>query len=509
MQVWNILSWVSGSFLKKSFSKSYFCIIFSGVFFQKRFFIFTWFQIILMFKKILSNTAYQVLAKALTALISIFLLNLLTNYLPINLFWEYGKIYNYLLVFAFLADLWLYTISIREIHKNKQNAWKIVWNILSLRLILGICIMILALLVAAFLPSYNSLLSMLAIVIVGIFTIFWLINSSILALMQAHLKMEFSLISSVAGKLLNLWIIILIIFFIFPKEWDLDYFFPFLCIMLWGLIWNIATCWLNYRYARKIVEIKFLWDKDYMLSIFRTSLPYGIAIFLWVVYMKIDIILLSVLEDPNSANTSIALYSVPMKIMEVFMLTWTFFLNSILPSLSEWFQKKDKKLIESLLKKSYLFLLSASVSMLLFWYFLKDTMVRIIANADYLDRSMYQYTSSDAFIIVLLMIVFYFMFLLFQYVFIAAEKQSELLKINIAITLFNIVWNIILIPKYSFVWAGIVTVISQFLLMILAYFYSQKVFAFSIPKKQTAYVLLIGTMLFGLLYMWQRLIVSL
>jgi len=47
--------------------------------------------------------------------------------------------------------------------------------------------------------------------------------------------------------------------------------------------------------------------------------------------MKIDIILLSILESPEKANISIALYSVPMKIMEVFMLTGTFFLNSILP----------------------------------------------------------------------------------------------------------------------------------------------------------------------------------
>jgi O-antigen/teichoic acid export membrane protein len=66
-------------------------------------------------------------------------------------------------------------------------------------------------------------------------------------------------------------------------------------------------------------------------------------------------------------------------------------------------------------------------------------MIEIIANKDYLNRDIYEYTSSDAFIIVLLMIVFYFMFLLFQYIFIAAEKQSDLLKINIIITIFNII----------------------------------------------------------------------
>jgi len=88
--------------------------------------------------------------------------------------------------------------------------------------------------------------------------------------------------------------------------------------------------------------------------------------------------------------------------------------------------------------------------MFVFAFVFKDFMIEVIANKDYLDRNLYEYTSSDAFIIVILMIVFYFMFLVFQYIFIAAEKQSDLLKINIIITVFNVVGNIILIPKYSF-----------------------------------------------------------
>ena len=449
-----------------------------------------------MFKKILSNTAYQVLGKMLTAFISIFLLSLLTNYLPIELFWEYWKVYNYLLIFAFLADLWLYTISIREINKTPEKSEKIIWNILSLRVVLWTIIIGISLAIATLIPSYNSTLTLLSILIVWIFTLFWLINSSILALMQAHLKMQFSLFSSVFWKLITLLCIGTIVFLIFPKENISDYFYPFLAIMFAWLIWNIITTGLNYYYAQKIINIRFLWDTEYIKHIFLTSLPYGIAIFLWVVYMKIDIILLSILESPDKANISIALYSVPMKIMEVFMLTGTFFLNSMLPWLSQSFLKKDTLKIDNILKTSYIFLLSWSAIMLIFGFIFKDLMIEIIANKDYLDREIFEYTSSDAFIIVLLMIVFYFMFLLFQYIFIAAEKQSDLLKINIIITLFNIIWNIILIPKYSFLWAWIITVISQFLLMILAYFYSRKIVNFKIPKKETWLIIVSAIFLF-------------
>lgn len=76
---------------------------------------------------------------------------------------------------------------------------------------------------------------------------------------------------------------------------------------------------MNYVYAKRIIPIKFLFEKEYIKHIFKISLPYGLALFLSVVYFKIDIILLSLLEVPEKANISIALYGLPMKIIEVLM----------------------------------------------------------------------------------------------------------------------------------------------------------------------------------------------
>ena len=79
-----------------------------------------------MLKKIASNTFAQILSKVGTAIISIFLISILTNYLSIELYGLYLKIYNYIGIFVFLADLGLYTIAIREISANKSDTKKIV-----------------------------------------------------------------------------------------------------------------------------------------------------------------------------------------------------------------------------------------------------------------------------------------------------------------------------------------------------------------------------------------------
>ncbi|MDF1682802.1 MAG: oligosaccharide flippase family protein [Patescibacteria group bacterium] len=79
-----------------------------------------------MFKKIASNTISQIFSKVATAIISIFLISMLTNYLPVDKYGLYSKIYNYSSIFVFLADLGLYTITIREITNNKSNTKKII-----------------------------------------------------------------------------------------------------------------------------------------------------------------------------------------------------------------------------------------------------------------------------------------------------------------------------------------------------------------------------------------------
>lgn len=76
---------------------------------------------------------------------------------------------------------------------------------------------------------------------------------------------------------------------------------------------------LNYLYAKKICHIQLLFDREYIKKIFQMSLPFGFALFLSVVYFKVDVVLLSLLESPEKADISIALYGLPMKIVEVLM----------------------------------------------------------------------------------------------------------------------------------------------------------------------------------------------
>ncbi len=76
-------------------------------------------------KKVYLNTIAQIAGKISTALISIFLVKILTNYLDLAGYGLYSKIYNYLSIFSVVADLGLYTITVREISDNKDDPEKV------------------------------------------------------------------------------------------------------------------------------------------------------------------------------------------------------------------------------------------------------------------------------------------------------------------------------------------------------------------------------------------------
>lgn len=447
-----------------------------------------------MFNKILKNTFSQIVSKFWTAIISIVLLNVLTNYLSIELFWLYSKVYNFLWIFAFLADLWLYTIAVREISKNENDSAKIIWNIMTLRLILWVVILFLALWIAYFLPWYNSDLALISIFIVWIFTIFSLLNSSILSLMQANLKMEYSVVSIISWKLLNVFLILLTVFLLFKKNETTSFDLPFILIIISWLAWIILNTTLNFFYARKIVKFSFWFDFDYIKHIFITSLPYWLALFLSMVYFKVDVIILSIIEPVSKSDLSIALYSLPMKIVEVVMVLGWFYLNSVLPTLTKSFEKKDYRDIQKTLHISFKILLSFSLFFFTLWILFRNYLIEIVANKDYLTAL--PYNSADAMIIVFWVVIFYFLSLLFIYVFIAAKKQSIMLKINIFITIFNIIWNILIIPKYSFIWSWIITLLSQIILFILCYIYSNKIIKFKIPIFFSLKIILLSILIF-------------
>jgi O-antigen/teichoic acid export membrane protein len=208
-------------------------------------------------KKVFTNTLAQIGGKVATALISIFLIKILTNYLDLEGYGLYSKIYNYLSIFSVVADLGLYTISVREISKYKNDREKVMHiagTIITLRTIMGLGIIGVSLLLAAFLPGYNSTVALIGVAIAGVFTLCGLVNSSILSMLQAHLKTEFSFFSTTAGKIVNLLAVLAVVTILLPKPFHGEFLgiqageWSLVLVLLAGLLGNCVMTGMLYLY---------------------------------------------------------------------------------------------------------------------------------------------------------------------------------------------------------------------------------------------------------------------
>ncbi|MDD2916616.1 MAG: oligosaccharide flippase family protein [Candidatus Gracilibacteria bacterium] len=473
-------------------------------------------------KKVYLNTIAQIAGKISTALISIFLIKILTNYLDVAGYGLYSKVYNYLSIFSVIADLGLYTISVREISRYKDDEEKvkmIAGTILSIRSIMGLCIIVISLMLGAFLPGYNTLPALVGILIAGIFTLFGLVNSSIMSMLQAFLKTEFSFVSTTVGKMVNLISMMLFVYILYPRSegmlgYDFAHTIMISGVMIAGLFGNMVMTMMLYLYSRKIVKIGFRFDRTYAKHIMTASLPYGLALFLNVLYFKVDVILLSILEPRTIADTSIALYSVPMKIVEVGMMFGTVFLNSMLPLFSEAIKKKEIPSVSpshergeqgmggdganselfGYVAKAYKTLLIFGVGIACFLFINSSNVIIFIASQEYIEHSKHFYTSLDAMRIVVFIFLFYFLSSLFTYLLIAHDEQKKLLRINFVITLANLAGNVLLIPYFSFVGSAGVTLVCQILLLGQTYWSTRHLIRFNFLPSFT-----VSTLFFALI----------
>lgn len=265
--------------------------------------------------------------------------------------------------------------------------------------------------------------------------------------LQATLRTEFSIVANTSGKLLTFGMILMFASF-FASVGHTE---KFTLVMLAGLAGNLLMTALTWWYANRYERVHFAWDSAYIRHILRISLPYGLALFLNVVFFKVDTILLSLMSPKALADTIVAIYALPMKIVEVGMMYGTIFLNSLLPVLTKSIEKKEDEKIYCLTAHAWKLLLFFGVGIATLLYALAPDIIRVISTREYIHTIVSGATSVDVMRIVVWIFLFYFLSSLFTFTLIARSEQRKMLLINTIVAIVNILGNILIIPTYSFI----------------------------------------------------------
>lgn len=483
--------------------------------------------------KILSNTAWQIFGRLFTAIVGIIAIKIITNYLSTDVFGQYTTLYEYIGFFAIAADFGLYTIGVREMAKKEKPVNEILANILSIRIVLIILTLGLAGVIAQLIPKYQDTFVASGIWLVGLTTGLTLLHGTLSSVLQYKLKMMYANISVVISRIISIGYIVFTIFYLHPENIEQG----FNHLLYAGIFANIGLLVTTMYYVSKEAKIYLDFNWKYTKELVVKSLPLGLALILSTIYFKIDVILIGLMRDYHEAG----IYGVPLKIMEILAVIPVFFMNSALPAITEAFNNQKER-FTGLLKRSYEFLILAAVPMLIGGIILAYPLTFAISNPQFLsgyhctnniqivdvdstkanqicadteinenfiweeakpNTAIYLQGSDIALKLLIIATFFAFISHLFSFAFVAMDKQAVLMIINFIGMVFNVVTNLILIPKYGFVGASFTTILSELIILIIGYAAMRKLTEFTFPIHYTFKVILAGLIMGAVVFALQ------
>ena len=390
-------------------------------------------------RTILHNFTIASLSRLLVGGIGLIIIGLMTRALGPAGFGDYSLILALLFVFTTLADLGLYSILVREISREEDQA-KIVSNIFTLRLFAVLIFALLAIILVWALP-YTRIVK-IGVVIASIYTILSSLSQVLLGLFQRHLKLHQVSVADVVTKIIQLGLV----FIVLRIDGGITQF-------IWATVFSelIRFC-LIFGLAKRMVPIKLDFNFNYWKKILKSSLPIAASLIFVLLYFKLDTIILSLMKPAYD----VGIYSAPYRILEVIIFFPAAYLGLIMPLLS-------KQAIENLndfkkiFQKTFNVLAIFAIPLTAFLLLRAGDIVGIINGVGFED-------SAPVLSILSVAIALIFFGNLGGNALIALDLQKKGVWFYFSGALLNISVNLIFIPKFSYLATAWSTVATELLI---------------------------------------------
>jgi len=396
-------------------------------------------------KKIAHNTIIQIAGKIISTILGLLALALIARYLGRGGFGEYTTVLTFLTFFAVIADFGLTLVTVQMISVRGSDENKILNNIFGLRLVSIVTILLLAPLIVSFFP-YSPAVK-LGIVIALASFIFPALNQIIIGLFQKKLSMGRDVIAEVISR------VVLVAGIIVSKRLGGG-----LNGILWATVASATAGFLgHYLLAVKFTVIKPAFDWIIWKQIFTKSWPLAITIVLNLIYLRADILLLSVFKGVDE----VGLYGATYKIIDVLTTIPFMFAGLILPILTAAWSDKSHDYFKRVLQKSFDVMAMLAIPLIVGAQFLSRQIMTAVAGPDFAAAG-----------IILQMLIFavaaIFLGTMFSHAVIALDCQKRMIGYYIFTSLSAAFAYLILIPKYSYFGAAGVTIYSETLIAIFS-----------------------------------------
>ena len=462
----------------------------------------------------------QIIGKGFIAIIGIITVKMLTYYLGREGYGQYTTAFEFLAFFSIVADLGLYTIGVREMAKDEKKIPMIIGNILSVRTILCVVMVGIAIVAAYLMPKYQGTFIPFGVVLVGIAMSLNILTSTVSTVLQVHLKMEFNSLASVIGKIITVGYMAAVIFLLYPgvasqlaaagavtagasaaatgtaAAISPDGFYQ----LIWaGITGNVVMLLITYYYSAKYTKIRYRLDKAFIKDVMLKALPYGIALVLNTIYFRIGSVLLSIIKGP----ADVGIYGVPMRMLEAVGIIPLYFMNAVLPVLTRSLNRKDGSQ-QRIIQYAFDFLVMGSMPIVAGTVVLAFPLTYLISSPEFLSNVSIGFYGSDIVLQILIFaLAFSFINSLFGFILVADNRQMKLLVRNAIGAGLTIVLDLVLIPYYGVRGAAFSNVVTEFYVAAASYLIAKHFVKFKISFKNS-YKIIFSALVMGVIIWFLR-----
>lgn len=398
-------------------------------------------------QKIAYNVTFSGAARIIDTFLALVITGLLTRYLGPSGFGDYIIIFTFWYIFTVLADLGLYSITVKEISQNDGEEQKIISNAFTLRMVSTALIFFVGILAVFLFPYKNTVKIGVIIASIG----FWALFSEqvLMGLFQKNLRIDRAALGDLAGRLVQVALTLVII------KKNLSFLSIIAAFSLSGLASLAVYVW----FARRFVNLKLAADFEVWKKILRQGWPLALSAILTMLYFRLNVITLSLIKGEEA----VGIFGVGYKILENLIFFPAMFVGLVMPMMSRA-AKTDMEKFKDILHKVSNALAIFLFPMVAATVILRKEIVQTIAGSGFNE-------SAGVLEILIFATALIFLGTLFSNAIIALNKQKQLFRIYFWGAVLNFIINIVLIPPLSYMGAAWSTLATEFLVTALMMIY--------------------------------------
>lgn len=390
-------------------------------------------------KTITKNTLALMITSVVSKAFAFITLILLARYLGSE---EYGKLAFAMALTSFftvLADFGLSSLVVREVARGKEKAGVYLGTLSVFKMLLAV-VVFLALFLISHLGSYDYNTKFLTLIF-GIYTILLSYSTFFISFFRAFERMEYETLIRSVEKIL---LLVLTVVFIYLNKQLMYFAVPYLTSSA------IAVILALFFVVNKVSKPMFLSDKKFLVGTLKESLPFALTSIFVVVYFKTDTVMLSVMVG----DRAVGIYNAAHNLIDglIFLVPYPLSM-ALYPIMSKYAINSIEKLRKIY---TYGFLVSLILGLIgaVFVLKFKEEIILLVYGEEYVEA-----------VKVLAVLVWTFLVICVSTIsstLLNAVNRQRIVTIGTAIgASLNVVFNYLLIPKYSYVGAAYATLITE------------------------------------------------